>query len=137
MFSYGQENSVGINTTTPNENAVLELVSPGQNQGFLVPRLSTLRRQQLEFTNAENGMMVYDINEGLFFFWKDGGWVSGLGVLSDADAKGDLTGTYPAPLIRAQAVTNLKLANLAVSTSKIQDNSITTDKINDNSITTE
>ncbi|MDQ2657440.1 MAG: hypothetical protein M3Y60_08455, partial [Bacteroidota bacterium] len=51
---------VGIGTNTPNANAVLELKSPGNNQGFLVPRLTTAQRTTLTLTAAENGMMVFD-----------------------------------------------------------------------------
>ena len=44
-------------------------------------------------------------------------------------AYGDLTGTYPAPLIRTGAVTNSKLSADAVSTEKIQDGSVTAAKL--------
>ena len=38
-FAMGQ-NSVGIGTTTPDANAVLDLQSPTNDQGILVPRLT-------------------------------------------------------------------------------------------------
>lgn len=72
------QNSMGVGTTTPNPNAVLELVSPTNNQGLLVPRLSTAQRTNATFTgnltNAENGLMVFDTDEGRFYFWYSGGW---------------------------------------------------------------
>ena len=43
-YSVNGQNSMGIGTNTPNQNAVLELVSPANNQGFLVPRLTTVQR---------------------------------------------------------------------------------------------
>ncbi|MFN8361332.1 MAG: hypothetical protein U0264_15575 [Candidatus Kapaibacterium sp.] len=45
-------------------------------------------------------------------------------------AAGDLTGSYPAPLIASNAITTLKLADSAVTTLKIKDGAITTSKIN-------
>lgn len=74
------QNSVGIGTQTPNPNAVLELVSPGNDQGLLVPRLTTQQRIADTFTSrltdAENGLMVFDIDEGAFYFWVAGQWQS-------------------------------------------------------------
>ena len=72
------QTSVGINTTTPNKNAVLELISPGQNQGFLVPRLKTIDRTKTSFqgtlTIAENGLLVYDSDENIFYYWNFPTW---------------------------------------------------------------
>ncbi len=74
------QNSMGVGTETPNPNAVLELVSPGNNQGFLVPRLSTAQRTDAVFTGnlsaADNGLMVFDSDEGQFYFWVNDGWQS-------------------------------------------------------------
>lgn len=66
---------VGIGTNTPNANAVLELKSPGNNQGFLVPRLTTTQRSTLSLTAAENGMMVYDSDENRFYYWQSTQWL--------------------------------------------------------------
>ena len=71
--------SVGIGTENPNANAILELVAPGNNQGLLVPRLSTTERTATTFTNnlsaSDNGLMVYDEDENKFFFWINSQWV--------------------------------------------------------------
>ena len=69
LLSFGvlaQQNSVGINVSNGqlNPNAVLELVSPNSNQGFLVPRLSTQGITALVgvLTDADNGLIVYDLS---------------------------------------------------------------------------
>jgi len=144
FLTLGQDKSVGINTNTPNSNAVLELVSPENNQGFLVPRLSTIQRQALRsandggtLSNEENGLMVFDTGDGLFYYWNNGQWTRGLGVLSDATAQGDLTGTFPNLFLKGSVVDELALADLAVSEEKIQNEAVTLEKISANSISTE
>lgn len=72
---------VGMGTESPNANAVLELVSENQNQGFLVPRFSTQQRNASGFvsnlTDQDNGLMIFDIDEGSFYYWYNGAWHSG------------------------------------------------------------
>ncbi len=51
-------------------------------------------------------------------------------------ASGDLSGSYPAPVVAAGAITNTKLADDAVSTAKILDANVTTSKLADNAVTT-
>jgi len=96
LYSMGQQdNSVGINTNSPNTKAVLELVSPQSNQGFLVPRMTTNDRNLMipTLSVAENGLMVYDTDDQAFYYWKNGQWTAGLGILNFLTAGGDLTGT--------------------------------------------
>ncbi|WP_424961019.1 C1q-like domain-containing protein [Ekhidna sp.] len=135
--SVGQ-NNVGINTNSPNSNSVLELVSPQSNQGFLVPRFSSSHRisMQSQLSFVDNGLMVYDSEENLFYYWNNNRWNAGLGVINEKNAGGDLTGTYPNPLIRDDAITEEKVSDGAISTVKLQEQSITTSKISDNAVTT-
>jgi Chaperone of endosialidase len=77
-FIANGQNSVGIGVATPNKNAVLELISPTNNQGLLVPKLSTSQRTAAAFTNAltvkENGLMVFDSDENKFYYWENTAW---------------------------------------------------------------
>ena len=71
---------VGIGVETPNSNAVLELVSPENNQGLLVPKMTTAQRTAPSFVNNltsnENGLLVYDTDEDAFYFWINSQWLS-------------------------------------------------------------
>ncbi len=72
---------IGMGTDQPNPNAVLELVPENGNQGFLAPRLTTSQRQASSFTgklsSADHGLLVFDTNEGKFFYWFRGEWRAG------------------------------------------------------------
>jgi hypothetical protein len=73
------QNSVGIGIANSNNRAVLELVSPTSNQGFLVPRLTTAQRTAATFVNSladsENGLLVYDSDLNAFFHWAKKQWI--------------------------------------------------------------
>ncbi|MEQ9423862.1 MAG: tail fiber domain-containing protein [Cyclobacteriaceae bacterium] len=71
---FSQDRSVGINTSTPNNHAVLELVAPDNNQGFLVPRLTTEQRLALSLTTNENGLLVFDNELTGFYYWSTSEW---------------------------------------------------------------
>src|SRR5690348_6198247 len=68
---------VGIGTSTPNSKAVLELKSPGNNQGFLVPRLTTVQRTGMAgLASPEKGLLVFDIDLNKFHYWSGTAWVA-------------------------------------------------------------
>lgn len=77
FLAHGQ-NSVGIGVSNPNKNAVLELISPNNNQGLLIPKLTTSQRTATVFTSAlsatENGLMVFDSDEKIFYYWDATAW---------------------------------------------------------------
>lgn len=83
---------VGIGTENPNPRAVLELKSPNNNQGFLVPRLTTAQRTAASFvsslTDEDNGLLVFDSDTNKFFYWSEGNWIAiedGGGTVSPSD----------------------------------------------------
>ena len=60
---------VGIGTTTPNANSILELTAT--DKGFLPPRLD---RTSVTATAAEEGMLVYDNIAGQLYVWNGASW---------------------------------------------------------------
>lgn len=60
------QNNVGIGTSTPNANAILEMQAT--DKGVLVPRLTTVQR--LAIVGPTEGLLVYDINVDCFFFYE-------------------------------------------------------------------
>src|SRR5690606_18886460 len=62
---------VGIGIANPNKHAVLELVSPGNNQGLLIPKLTTVQRTAPDFVSGlsskENGLLIFDQDENVFY----------------------------------------------------------------------
>ena len=68
------QNNVGIGTTTPNPNAILEMQST--NQGVLVPRMTTVQRNAI--AAPTEGLLVYDIDVNCFFFYESSStsWLS-------------------------------------------------------------
>ncbi len=120
------QNSVGIGTEAPNANAVLHLVSPDQNQGLLIPTMSTDQRTAEAFVRglsaAESGLVVYDNQENTFFYWMNPGWVP----IVSGRVGGDLSGR----------LTNLELNEAVVELENLANNSVTSLKVVDNTITT-
>ncbi|WP_420318318.1 hypothetical protein [Ekhidna sp.] len=70
-----QQFSAGVNTETPNPNAVLHLVAPNGNQGLLIPSLTTAERNSMSLSAVDNGLLVFDSEENAFYFWVDPNWV--------------------------------------------------------------
>lgn len=73
-----QNKSLGVGTTSPNPNAVLHVESPGNNQGAILPRLTTAQRTAATFTSAlsstDNGLLIYDSDLKKIFIWNGANW---------------------------------------------------------------
>ncbi len=78
-----QQHSAGINTNNPNPNAVLHIVSSNGNQGLLIPQIGTTQRLSIDISGVENnGLLVYDNDEGQFYYAHSGSWHT---LTNDAD----------------------------------------------------
>ncbi|MBC7936422.1 MAG: tail fiber domain-containing protein [Rhizobacter sp.] len=65
------QNSVGIGTSTPNANAVLEIKS--NNKGLLMPRLANAARNNM--TGVSKGMIVFDSTYNSFYYHDGSRWL--------------------------------------------------------------
>lgn len=73
--AFAQNDNVGIGTTVPHENAILDISSV--EKGLLLPRLNTLQRLAVNPTAGSDGLMVYDTDLDEFCYWdeNDAQWV--------------------------------------------------------------
>ena len=128
---------IGIGTPTPNPNSVLDLKSPKNNQGLLTPSVTTAQRLAPEFQSRlgqpENGLLVYDTDAKQFYFWTGTAWDQ---ILNDSDeaqnkaavvAGGDLTGTYPNPVIAPNKVTTTTIQDATILNDDISNTAAITD----------
>jgi hypothetical protein len=82
FFNYGnllaQNKTLGVGAATPNANAALHVESPTGNQGFLMPRLTTLQREAMipVLTAADEGLILFDTDRSIIFTWDGTGWKS-------------------------------------------------------------
>lgn len=127
------QNSVGIGVTNPNPNAVLELVSPTNNQGLLVPKLTTLQRTNATFTAGltatDKGLLVFDSDISKFYYWNGTAWsviedgAAGAGTVTNIATGAGLTG---GPITTSGTIS---LADGGVTTVKLADASVTSTKL--------
>lgn len=75
---------VGINTTSPDASAVLDVTST--TQGFLTPRVTTIQRQAI--STPASGLLVFDTDATAFYYYDGVAWVA----LISANTINDYTG---------------------------------------------
>lgn len=144
--TFAQSNvGVGINTSTPDPSAILDVTST--NQGVLIPRMSRDQRNGIQ--NPVSGLMIYQTdNTPGFYYYTGSAWTTlngtngntGQGFVNGSAAgqvyltgaaspyapqapqtvTGDITITSTGSTsLAANAVTTAKIANGAVTTSKL------------------
>lgn len=69
-LSISPTGNVGINTTSPNSSAILDIQS--NNRGLLIPRMTTAQR--LAIATPAAGLMVFDTNASAFYFFNGTVW---------------------------------------------------------------
>jgi voltage-gated potassium channel Kch len=65
---HAQRNNMGIGTTSPDVNAILDIVS--DKKGLLIPRLTQTQEDGL---SGPNGLLIYNTSQNRFNFY-NGGW---------------------------------------------------------------
>ena len=63
---------VGINTSSPDANSILDLDS--KNKGLLIPRMTTAQRESMVSLTPAQGMMVYDTQLDVIFIFYSNKW---------------------------------------------------------------
>ena len=100
---------VGIGTTTPNTNSILDLSS--STKGLLTPRLTTTEKNTLGAALGVNdaGLLVFDLTVNAFYYWNSTAWslIRIDSVITDADSTGT---TY----LTSEVSTNIPVANVPV-----------------------
>ncbi len=113
------QNSVSIGTEEINPNAVLQLVSQNNDQGFLITRLTTTQREAMPLNANDNGMLVFDSDIGSFYYWHSGIWfplTSSASVHIEGIGATRVLGTFPNLQIYSSAADTLptnELQNLS------------------------
>lgn len=75
---FGQNKTLGVGIATPNANAALHVESPTGNQGFIMPRLTTLQREAMSalLTASDKGLILYDTDANAIYIWDGIVWES-------------------------------------------------------------
>lgn len=74
VAAHGQ-GGVGIGVLEVNKKAALEIQPPSDNQGLMVPRVTTLQRNNINPGTTEDGLVVYDTDQKhLFYYHSNYGW---------------------------------------------------------------
>ncbi|MHA7111549.1 head fiber protein [Sunxiuqinia elliptica] len=79
--------SIGKGNVPANSKAILELYS--DSKGLLIPRLTTGQREMMfaRSDQSAQGLLVFDKDENLFYFWNGNDWESVGSSLTDGDVK--------------------------------------------------
>lgn len=80
VFSIAQNKSLGVGTASPNPNAALHVESPTNNQGIIIPRLTTTQRSSLTPALAvgDVGLIVFDTDLRTLTIWNGTAWDLGM-----------------------------------------------------------
>jgi hypothetical protein len=71
-----QNKTLGVGTPSPNPNAALHVESPTSNQGFIMPRLTTVQRKAMAglLSPSDKGLMLFDTDLTTIYLWDGGAW---------------------------------------------------------------
>ncbi len=88
--SFAQQ-AVGIGTTTPNSSAMLDITSPLNNKGLLIPRLTSAQR--IAITSPATGLIVYQTDGTAGLYMNNGTSASPIWAYVFTSGSGALSGS--------------------------------------------
>ena len=105
--------SVGVGTTTPNTNAVLDITST--TKGLLMPRLTAAQRTTLTATLSAttNGLIIYNLTTLKFNYWDGTQWKD-MSVVGESVNKLELVGVSFAVPANAALIQNFTFTGAAL-----------------------
>lgn len=76
----------GVNIKEVNSNAAFQIEAPDKDKGVIIPRLTEAQRDAIPTTDAEDGLSIYNIDEGCINYWSklDKEWKSICGKIGKA-----------------------------------------------------
>lgn len=121
-FSQTNNGAVGINTTAPNANSVLDVVSGNNNKGVLIPRLTEAQRNAIVINQStDDGLTIYNTTEDCFNYWSfaDNEWKSVCGQMGKSVFTIDCsTSKAMGSYVKGKELTNSNYLNIAVNVTK-------------------
>lgn len=87
LFIYTLNAQVGIGNEFPDPQTMLDITSPKNNKGILIPRLSQKQRDSIDTAVSKNGLLIFNTTENCFNYWNkiEARWISICGNKLNAD----------------------------------------------------
>ncbi|WP_121486452.1 hypothetical protein [Chryseobacterium sp. 7] len=121
-FSQTNNGAVGINTSAPNSNSVLDVVSGNNNKGILIPRLTEAQRNAITINQSkDDGLTIYNTTEDCINYWSlaDNEWKSVCGQMGKSVFTIDCsTSKAMGSYVKGKELTNSNYLSIAVNVTK-------------------
>ena len=87
LCTMGMHAQVGVNTQQVSANVALQVESPEQNKGVIIPRMDRATRDLIHPQITEDGLTIYNIEEDCINYWvaAEGKWRSACGTEGNAE----------------------------------------------------
>ncbi|HBV16991.1 hypothetical protein [Chryseobacterium carnipullorum] len=122
FYSQTNNGAVGINTSLPNTNSVLDVVSGGNNKGILIPCLTEAQRDAIVINKPkDDGLTIYNTTEDCFNYWSfaDDEWKSVCGQLGKAVFTVDCSNTKAmGAYVKGRELTTSNYLSISVNVTK-------------------
>ncbi|SFZ91088.1 hypothetical protein SAMN05216324_10265 [Chryseobacterium limigenitum] len=123
FYSQTNNGGVGINTSSPNSNSVLDVVSGNNNKGILIPRLTETQRNAIAINKPkDDGLTIYNTTEDCFNYWSfiDDEWKSVCGQLGKSVFTVDCSASKAmGAYVKGKELTNSNYLSISVNVTKV------------------